>query len=130
MYVAGPQGCRSTWLQGAKPTRVSHSLPTKPKGRETSDGETRKEFLSVRSTPGRQWLSVPVCLQSAKNTSWFYRRKIWAKGRWVGAGGQQRSSPSLLRGQSRQFLQALGSPYCLRGSFSSIWQILPVGSFA
>lgn len=71
------QGARSyTWSQGPKGTRLCHSLLTKWEGREANGGETRKDFTSMRPTPGRQQTSVP---RTAENTSKFIQGKCRTK---------------------------------------------------
>lgn len=66
--LSSPPACSwDTRARGSgfsKQTRVSHSLFTKSKGRETSRGETRRESISVRPAMGRQRLKD--CLQSAE----------------------------------------------------------------
>ena len=56
--------------------RFGHSLLTKSEGRETSGGDIRKEFISVRPTQGGQQTNVSN-----------YVRKIWGKVQWVSALG-------------------------------------------
>lgn len=51
-YSPGVQGCDSTWLRGARTDQVQLLL-TKSIGRETSSGETRRKFISVRPAVGR-----------------------------------------------------------------------------
>ena len=43
--AAAAQVCESAGSGGPERSRCSHSLPRKSKGRETSGGETRKEFV-------------------------------------------------------------------------------------
>lgn len=56
--VWGRAGGGEGWGGVPKQTRLGHSLLTKFKGRERSGVETRKEFISVRSTPGIQLINV------------------------------------------------------------------------
>ena len=51
--VARVQGYKSTWLWGSETDRFDHLL-TKSKGRETSGGKTRKEFILASPTQRRQ----------------------------------------------------------------------------
>ena len=55
----------------------------KSKGRETSGCETRKEFISVRPTPGRQQTSVSKTVyKMVKILPGFYKENVGQ--RWVG----------------------------------------------
>lgn len=83
---AGP---RYSWYTGVQENRApggpqpTRSLLTTSKGRGMSGGETRKEFISVKPTPGRQWTGVSkTVLQSAENTFRFIRKMGGQQ--WVG----------------------------------------------
>ena len=66
----------------------AHLPLTKSKGRESSGGNTRKEFISVRPTLGRQLASVPKAVSKVLKIHPGYIRKILYKGEWVHAGEQ------------------------------------------
>lgn len=56
--VTRAQECKSICSRGPQKTRSGHSPRSKPKGREPSGGETRKEFISGKPAPGGQQTSV------------------------------------------------------------------------
>lgn len=56
--VVRTQEYKSNWLWGPEQTRFSHSPLTKSKGRKMNGGETRKEFISVRSALEREQTSI------------------------------------------------------------------------
>lgn len=82
----------------ARSTGFGHSSLTKSKGRKTSSGETRMQFVSVRPPLGVQQTSISkTCLQSTENASGFTEGKCRAK-----AGG------SVQVGCEGQISQGLG----------------------
>lgn len=101
---AGTQGCKSS-VWGPKQTSFSPSVLTKSKGRETSGGKTRKDFISVRPTQGRQQTSVSTTVPKMLKILPGVRR-MRGKGSQLCAGGPYRSGRSLSWGQSRGVLQA------------------------
>jgi len=56
--VIRAQVCKNTCSRSPKQTGFSHLPLTKSKGIETSGGETRKEFILVRTTSRRQQASI------------------------------------------------------------------------
>ena len=68
-------GARALGSDDPKQSRLGHLPLTKSKGRETSGGETGKEFISVRPTLGTQLTDVSKTIQSADSTSGFMQGK-------------------------------------------------------
>lgn len=79
-------------LGGPKQTRFRSSLLTESKGRGTSGGATRKEFVSVRPTPGsRQTNVLKIAAKVPKRLPGLYKEKVGTKVsgyRQVGSEGQ------------------------------------------
>lgn len=124
--VAGAQWHKSTQLW-VGPNRPDSRL-TKSKGRETSDGEMRKEFISVRPIPGTQQTSISKTVSNALQIlpglqEENMRQKSVGTCRWA-VDGQD----IIVTGGG---LLAHGSPNCLRGQFWFLsGDVLPTGSFA
>ena len=78
--VARVQRFQSTWIWGPKQTRFSHLPLNKIQIQSASGGGTRKEFISVRPTPGKQWLTFqslsPKCWEK---TPKFIKEKCGTK---------------------------------------------------
>lgn len=72
--------------QGPKQTSSAHSPLTESKGREMSDGETGKQFISMRPTPGRQWTGISKTVSKKLKTPLAYVRTMWDKGLQVAQG--------------------------------------------
>lgn len=87
--VVGVWGCRSARLPGSKQTMFGRSLLTNSKGRETSGGERRKEFISVRPTPRREWTSSSKTISKVLKIHSGSIRKTWDAGGWVCASESQ-----------------------------------------
>lgn len=80
-------------------------------------GETKKQFISVRPTPGSQWSSISKNVSRVpKVLSGLHRENVGRSWR-APTGGQRGSGESLLWDLSRGVLLAQGSACCLRGEF-------------
>jgi len=65
-----------------RPASTTHRSQ-KSKGRGMSGGETRKKFISLRPTLGRQWTSISKTVSKMQKYFQVYIRKMWGKGGWV-----------------------------------------------
>lgn len=116
---------------GAPPqTRFGHSPLTKSKGRATTGGETRKEFVSVRPTPARQRTSVSNAVSGVSEKLLGLQKENVGRGSVCASRWQCRSGGTLCWG----LMQGLA------GSGRSLWfegvvrspsgDSLPAGSVA
>lgn len=74
----------------------------------------KKDFISVSSTPGRQWISVSnIVSKMLKILPGLHKKNVGQ--RWVGRSRQAVKVKWIIF--LGRILQAQGSPYCLKGCF-------------
>ena len=125
------QACKRTWLWGAQTDQVQPLTADKIQRQRELGGETRKEFTSVRPTPGRQQTSISKTVSKVpKILPGLYKENVGQ--RWMGLcrWAVKAKSIIVLESITGEGLLAQGNLYCSRELFwFSSGDALPSGSF-
>lgn len=84
--VAGRQGYKGTWLQGFQNRLATHCWQN-PKEEKQRTRETRKGFILVRPTPGRQQTSISKTVSKGlKIVPGLYKERLVSEGQVIVLG--------------------------------------------